>query len=81
MGERANAIRMTRCELEWREAERLSSRTGQRHPLGGFVGEADYEGNLAEFLPFLHAGEWTGVGRQTVWGKGELEARSEVQAA
>jgi hypothetical protein len=73
MGERAAGIRMTRCDIEWREAERLSSRTGQRHPIGGFVGEAEYEGALAEFIPFLRAGRWTGVGRQTVWGKGDIE--------
>jgi hypothetical protein len=74
MGERAAAVRMTRCELTRYEVERLSSRTGQRHPLGGFVGEAEYEGELGEFLPYLRAGKWTGVGRQTVWGKGEVEA-------
>ena len=73
LGERAAAVRMTRCELRRTEAVRLSSRTGQRHPLSGFVGEAEYEGELGEFLPFLRAGKWTGAGRQTVWGKGELD--------
>ena len=70
----ANAaeIRMTRCDIAWRKAERRSSRTGQRHPLGGFTGEADYEGDLAAFLPYLRAAWWTGVGRQTVWGKGVI---------
>ncbi len=75
MGERASAIRMTRCVLKRSFAERRSSRTGQNHPLAGFLGEAEYEGELAEFLPFLRAGRWTGVGRQTVWGKGELDVR------
>ena len=70
---RAAAVRMTRCALEHVRAARHSSRTGQTHPLGGFVGEADYEGALAEFVPYLRAGQWTGVGRQTVWGKGALE--------
>jgi len=79
MGERAAAVRMTRCELQRTEVDRLSSRTGQRHPLGGFVGEAEYEGELAEFLPYLRLGTWVGVGRQTVWGKGELEARAVSQ--
>jgi len=74
MGERAAAVRMTRCELTRRPVDRLSSRTGQRHPLGGFVGEAEYEGEMGEFLPYLRLGKWVGVGRQTVWGKGELEA-------
>jgi hypothetical protein len=76
MGERAAQVRMTRCELQQTEVDRLSSRTGQRHPLGGFVGEAEYEGELGEFLPYLRLGKWVGVGRQTVWGKGEMEVAS-----
>ncbi|MDQ6699007.1 MAG: CRISPR system precrRNA processing endoribonuclease RAMP protein Cas6 [Acidobacteriota bacterium] len=73
MGERAERVRMTRCELRRVEAERRSGRTGQTHSLGGFVGECGYEGELREFLPYLRAAKWTGVGRQTVWGKGEIE--------
>lgn len=73
MGERAALVRMTRRELRKIEAYRRSSRTGQQHPLGGFIGEADYEGELAEFVPFLDAAQFTGVGRQTVWGKGQIE--------
>jgi hypothetical protein len=72
MGERAAQVRMSRCDLRRAEVDRLSSRTGQRHPLGGFVGEAEYEGELGEFLAYLRLGKWVGVGRQTVWGKGEL---------
>ncbi len=73
MGERAAAVRMTECVVTQTEASRLSSRTGQRHSLGGFVGEVEYEGELGEFLPYLRLGKWVGVGRQTVWGKGEFE--------
>ena len=29
--------------------------------------------------PFLKAAEWTGVGRQTVWGKGEILVQSSVE--
>jgi|HigsolmetaAR202D_1030399.scaffolds.fasta_scaffold08269_4 Uncharacterized conserved protein (DUF2276). len=72
MGDRAAAVRLVRCELQHRDVERRSSRSGQRHPLGGFTGEAEYEGNLGEFLPYLRLGQWVGVGRQTVWGKGEI---------
>ena len=72
MGERAARVRLERSELRWTEAERRSSRTGQVHPLGGFTGEVEYTGELGEFLPYLGAGQWTGVGRQTVWGKGEI---------
>jgi hypothetical protein len=72
MGERASNVRLVRCELKWIEAARRSARTGQTHPLGGLTGEAEYHGDIGEFLPYLRAGEWTGVGRQTVWGKGEM---------
>ncbi len=70
--ERADRISMTRCELQTVQEERLSKGTGQRHALGGFIGFAEYEGALAEFVPYLEAARWTGVGRQTVWGKGEI---------
>jgi hypothetical protein len=71
-GERASRVAMTRCELVPVAAERTSRATGQRHSLGGFTGVAEYEGDLAEFLPYLEIARWTGVGRQTVWGKGEI---------
>ena len=71
-GERAARIQMTRCDIRKVEASRRSGRTGQVHSLGGFVGEAEYEGDLTEFVPYLEAARWTGVGRQTAWGKGEL---------
>lgn len=77
----AEQVRMTRCDLVCRKAARRSSRTGQRHPLGGFTGEADYEGDLAGFVPFLRAAYWTGVGRQTVWGKGLIECSAQLPVA
>jgi hypothetical protein len=71
-GERAKQIRMTHSDLQHVAAERENRTTGHRHPLGGFTGTADYEGDLAEFVPYIQAAAYTGVGRQTVWGKGEL---------
>jgi CRISPR-associated endoribonuclease Cas6 len=73
MGHRAGTVRMTRSNLQSVEAQRLSRNTGLRHSLGGFIGVAEYEGELAEFVPYLDAARWTGVGRQTVWGKGEID--------
>jgi hypothetical protein len=72
MGDRAAKIAMTRCELRQERSQRHSQTQGASHPLGGFVGLAEYEGDLTEFIPFLEAARWTGVGRQTVWGKGEI---------
>jgi CRISPR-associated endoribonuclease Cas6 len=71
-GRRAGLVRMTRCDLSPVRALRQSTKTGQRHPLDGFVGMAEYEGALGEFVPFLAAAQFSGVGRQTTWGKGEI---------
>jgi len=75
---RAALVRMTHCELHQVHITRRSTRTGQTHSIGGFIGEAAYEGQLGEFIPWLEAARWTGVGRQTVWGKGEIEMRTEA---
>jgi hypothetical protein len=72
LGERAANVRMTHCDVQWEKVQRKSGRTGQLHPLGGFTGSAEYEGELAEFIPWLRAARWVGVGRQTVWGKGDV---------
>lgn len=71
-GERAGRVTMSWYELVEMPAERVSRRTGQRHSIGGFTGVIEYAGELAEFLPYLEIARWTGVGRQTVWGKGEI---------
>jgi hypothetical protein len=69
---RAGQIEMVRSDLRWERHHRTSSRTGRAHPMEGFTGEAVYQGELGEFLPFLRAAYWTGIGRQTVWGKGVI---------
>jgi CRISPR/Cas system endoribonuclease Cas6 (RAMP superfamily) len=71
---------MPRCDLTWEQVKRRSGRTGQVHSIGGFTGEADYEGELAEFLPWLRAARWVGVGRQTVWGKGDVRVVRPLEA-
>lgn len=72
LGERARQVRMTRCDLKQIDVDRTSRATGYTHPLGGFIGSAEYEGEIGEFLPYLEIARWTGVGRQTVWGNGEI---------
>jgi hypothetical protein len=73
LSEASTRVRLTEASLVHTQAERRSSRTAQRHPLGGFTGKAVYEGDLSRFLPWLEAAYWTGVGRQTVWGKGVIQ--------
>ena len=67
------SIGIERCEISRQRVERRSTRTGQVHSIGGFTGFAEYRGDFTEFLPYLKAAEWTGVGRHVVWGNGELK--------
>lgn len=73
IGERSRTPVLLRADLRELRQSRTSYRTGQTHPLNGMVGEVEYAGDLTEFLPWLEAARWAGVGRQTVWGKGEIE--------
>jgi hypothetical protein len=73
LGERARHVRTVTVNLTQRQLLRRSSRTGEVHGIGGFVGKAEYSGDLAEFAPWLRAACWTGVGRHTVWGNGEIQ--------
>lgn len=72
LAERARSVRAISGELTQVSASRTSSRTGQTHPLSGATGAVRYEGELDEFVPLLRAACRTGVGRQTVWGHGEI---------
>ena len=60
--------------------ERRSARSGATHSLGGFTGWAEYAGPVGKYLPLLEIASWTGVGRQTVWGKGEVAVESFVSS-
>jgi hypothetical protein len=73
LGERSKQVLMTGARIQHVSVQRRSTKTGQTHPIGGFTGEVEYKGALAEFVPYLRAAWWTGVGRQTVWGNGMIE--------
>jgi len=73
LAERAGLVRTVHCDLQYQDVWRRSSRTGAVHGIGGVTGRVDYEGDLTEFLPYLRAAWWTGVGRHTVWGNGAIE--------
>lgn len=73
LAERSAEVRAVAGDVEARRVERRSTRTGQRHSLGGVTGWAEYRGGMDEFVPLIEAGYWTGVGRHTVWGQGWIE--------
>ncbi len=70
LGQRAEKVRTISAQIEWIERFRTSSRTRQKHELSGFIGEATYEGELGEFLPWVALGELVHVGRHAAWGNG-----------
>ena len=69
---RASHVKPVRSELRPVALQRRSRSTGQRHSIGGLIGFAEYTGDLAEFLPYLEAAQWTGVGRHCTWGNGHI---------
>jgi len=73
LGERSERVKMLSGRFEWVDRARTSSKTGQRHQLSGFVGEAVYEGELGEFLSWLVMGELVHVGKHAPWGNGQMQ--------
>ena len=71
LGQRAETVRRIDYQTTWVDRRRLSTRTGQRHSIGGFVGRFQFEGDLSEFMPFIYVGEWIHVGKHAVWGNGQ----------
>lgn len=59
------------------EMERRSPRSGARHRMGGVTGWVQFRGELGPLWPLMRAGEWTGVGRHTAWGFGQVRWHKE----
>ena len=74
LSQQADQIEMTQCEWISRSGDRRrSARSGHSHELRGYVGWAEYAGPVGCFVPLLEIGRYTGVGRNTVWGNGEIQ--------
>jgi hypothetical protein len=72
LGERADNIEIE-PNLKWLEMTRYSSRQKQKMSLGGVVGTVTLKGDLQEFLPHLHLGQWLHVGKNATFGLGKYE--------
>lgn len=66
----ARSITTADARLRWYEWERYSARQDQRVPMGGFVGQVRYRGDLAPFWAWLVLGEWVHVGKGVTFGLG-----------
>ncbi|MCS6837185.1 MAG: CRISPR system precrRNA processing endoribonuclease RAMP protein Cas6 [Anaerolineae bacterium] len=69
----ADEVRLVRDRTHWQEGWTHNRREGMRRPMGGFVGEAHYEGDLRTLLPYVLLGQAVQVGKNTVKGSGWYE--------
>ncbi|MCI0617860.1 CRISPR system precrRNA processing endoribonuclease RAMP protein Cas6, partial [bacterium] len=72
LGDLSEKVEVTARSLDRMDNFRLTRRK-EHHPLSGFTGTISFSGDLRPFLPFLIAGEWIGVGKNTVFGNGWYE--------
>lgn len=69
---RAEQIQLVRQETRWVDQSRYSARQDVKMKLGGIVGWVQYEGDLAEFLPWLRVAELLHLGKNTVFDLGRI---------
>ena len=66
----ADNIQCSNDQTSWLELKSYSNRQRRSTPIGGLVGSATFEGNLAPFLNLLVTGELIHVGKNVVKGDG-----------
>jgi hypothetical protein len=66
----AESIQCSRDQTYWQELKSYSRRQKRSMPLGGLMGSATFEGDLAPFLDLLVMGELIHVGKSVVKGDG-----------
>ena len=71
--ERAAEVSAVATTLRWHDWERYSQRQERRMKLGGLVGEVEFAGEWAPFLPLLRLGTDLHVGKGTSFGLGRYE--------
>jgi len=69
----AEGVATARMETTWVDWGRTSTRQRRHMNLGGFIGEAEYEGDLAPFLPLMLLGGLVHVGKACTFGHGWYE--------
>lgn len=69
----ADAVRLVGRGARWLELERYSSRHDRKLEMGGLVGEARYQGDIAQLTELLAWGQLCHVGKYAVAGNGWFE--------
>jgi len=77
--ERAKEVRLAADDTRWVNWTRYSNRQDRSMNLGGLVGGATYEGEVAEFRELLVLGSVVHVGKNTTFGLGQYRLNSQGQ--
>jgi hypothetical protein len=76
IGRAADMTAVSDWEGHWVEIPRVSTRTGEEMPLGGFRGSITCQGIDPRLWAILRIGQEIHVGREVVWGHGQFQLRS-----
>jgi hypothetical protein len=66
-------VTLSHSTIRWVDWERYSNRQQARMKLGGFVGEATFNGAVEEFVPLFTLGEHLHIGKGSSFGLGKYE--------
>jgi hypothetical protein len=74
VSELADTVRLVQDRTRVVIVNRRSSKTGHRHDIGGFEGEATYEGEaIGRLMALVRVGEVLHVGKHAAFGNGRME--------
>ena len=71
--EQAKEVELAKDTTRWKSWYRYSNRQNKKIKMKGLVGEVAYQGDLEPFLPYLILGQYTHVGKNTVFGLGNYK--------
>jgi hypothetical protein len=66
----ANHAQLVDNHTHWKHNARWSNRHQTKMPFGGFTGRASFTGDFTPYLPLLALGQYTHLGKQTLFGMG-----------
>ncbi|RCW49889.1 CRISPR system precrRNA processing endoribonuclease RAMP protein Cas6 [Halanaerobium sp. MA284_MarDTE_T2] len=70
---KAEKIKLLYKDLEWNDWYRYSDKQNKKIEMQGFTGAVSYEGEIADFLPYLIYAQYLNLGKNTVFGQGNFE--------
>ncbi|MCK8826435.1 CRISPR system precrRNA processing endoribonuclease RAMP protein Cas6 [Natroniella acetigena] len=71
--DQAEEVDLVEDNGRWQTWKRYSNKQQKKVKMKGGVGELKYQGDLERFLPYLILGQYTHVGKNTVFGLGEYK--------